>query len=213
MAKETFVRSKPHVNIGTVGGSSGSASADFGFLTDAGAISVIDYEDDNGDGLVTANLGDHTATLCIAPGGASRVCVDARPPSGGFAWSTFRLPLFDTGGPGPAALLATIDLAQVGANPPSFEIGRTFAVMDGRIGAWPELAIRESAPLSAILADPFQPPPTHTGSARVVGFAEFVVPEPATAMLFAVASVGLLVRRRRLKARRPRAASRPAPTR
>lgn len=201
MAKETFDRSKPHVNVG----SSGAADdATIGFRDLAGTAETftrLDNEDGSDDGLVGVNLGPNDALISFIDDAGYQVSLDTTDPSQ-WSFTSINVPLFVTDTDQP--LLHQFDLAQFREGDlsfPTFAQGQVFSVSNGQIsGAAGVIEIDSPATDLTELIDPTFSPVPYTGSARVAGFVEVNIPEPSTALLLLAATgVAILPRRSRCR--------------
>lgn len=188
MAKENFDRSKPHVNIG-------APNTDVGFVFTDGTLQIVNIEDANGDGFVSVNLQPNHKALIADDGGPlagheSTVSPDQ------FRWTAFAQPILETEDGTPLPLLTTIDLARVGDDVPDFQIGQTLQVSDGAIAEWAPLSVHDGTTLSSLIGDPLNRPTEYSGTARVVGFVDYLIPEPTSMLLMAATAVAAIGTRR-----------------
>ena len=191
MAKEKFERTKPHVNVGTIGHT--TDSAELAFRDSLGNLNQQTLEDgSDADTLIGANIASNHVALCLHGPQGGQMCFDTTQ-QGAWPNASYNLPLLATASGDP--LLVDVKILQLVPDETDTSLGQTFNVTNGRISDWGWIGVHESGDITTIANDPLRLTSQYSGQAEVVGFVELNIPEPTSLMIIAGASFAVLAGR------------------
>ena len=191
MAKETFDRSKPHVNIGTQAATDGVDLAVVQLPGGGTTIQILDGDDGTEDDNVSVPIGEQDQLICHIDDAGLQFCLDTTMREQ-WDWDSFRLPLFVDGNGDP--LLVQVKLHEVDGGLADFAMDDRASVVDGTIDPNSPMELAGPAADLEAFVGSFTPA-AYTGDARVAGFVEVNVPEPTSALLILAAGAALVGRR------------------